>query len=145
MDSTSMQQSSSIACYALHRRATVALQESLPAVQLSANPNTLCLLLVFAEYTPILLPILQRKHILSICQEQSSAPWLRWCLHALLFRSPCIFTLYLYDHPVFYQSPCSFSYRKNQSQSGFERALYLFRKVACGGVIHISSLNFDKF
>ena len=40
----------------------VALQESLPAVQRSANPNTLYLFLVFAEYMPILLPILQRKH-----------------------------------------------------------------------------------
>ena len=41
------------------------------------------LFLVFAEYTPILLPILQWKHSLSICQEQSLAQWLRWCLYAL--------------------------------------------------------------
>ena len=32
-----------------------------PCLQL-ANPNTLYLFLVFAEYMPILLPILQRKH-----------------------------------------------------------------------------------
>ena len=42
--------------------------------------------------------------VVVICQEQSSAPWLRWCLHALLFRSPYIYmiTLYFINHPVDY-------------------------------------------
>ena len=52
-----MQQSSSVTCCALHRRATVALQESCLQSSKSKYP-----VFVFAEYTPILLPILLRKH-----------------------------------------------------------------------------------
>ena len=118
---------------ALHRRATVALQESLPAVQRSANPNTLYLFLVFAEYMPILLPILQRKH--SIVNMSGTV----FSTMAEVFtRSVILITLYLYDHPVFYQSPCrlsSFPFRENQSQSQglkghciyFERCRYLHK------------------
>ena len=104
----------------LHRRTVSYTAVILPAAYSKSSNTpyalyTLYLFLVFAEYTPILLPILQRKHSLSVCQEQSPAPWLRWCLHVLLFWSPCaarsaypIISLYFNDHPVFFQSPCRF-------------------------------------
>ena len=36
--------------------------------------------------------------VVVICQEQSSAPWLRWCLHAL-FPDDLIFTSSRFLHP----------------------------------------------
>ena len=69
---------------------SVTLQESSLPAAYSKSPNTPYalytpyLFLVFAEYTPILLPILQRKHSLSICQEQSHSTLrtlLRTALH----------------------------------------------------------------
>ena len=77
----------------------VTLQESCLPAAYSKSPNTPYalytpyLFLVFAEYTPILLPILQRKHSLFVYQEQS-----RSTLRTLLRTALPLYTTVLLSH-----------------------------------------------